>query len=116
MSRAILSTLLIVVTIFTSCAQKKELLINNKAQFDRMSSQPLYQKYGQVQSVKVVYDTKFKKLHVISSSRYQYHYEYCQEILGYFGSLGSFGFLRKFPFFRFNSWLVVGYIKESRVE
>jgi hypothetical protein len=59
-------------------------------QYLEMSSKPLYQKYGQVSSVKVVYDNRYDSVHFISSTSYDYHYEYCMDVLGYSGDLGQF--------------------------
>ena len=58
--------------------------------FKARSSQPLYQKYGQVSAVKVVYDNRTDKLHFIFASEYKYHHEFCEEELGYFKSLNDF--------------------------
>lgn len=58
--------------------------------FKSRSAQPIYQKYGQVSAVKVVYDNETDKIHFIFASEYQYHHEFCEEELGYFKSLGEF--------------------------
>lgn len=58
--------------------------------FKSRSSQPIYQKYGQVSAVKVVYDNQTDKIHFISASEYTYHHEFCEDELGYFKSLGEF--------------------------
>ena len=58
--------------------------------FKSRSSQPLYQKYGQVSAVKVVYDNGTDKIHFIFASEYTYHHEFCEEELGYYKSLGEF--------------------------
>ncbi len=58
--------------------------------FKARSSQPLYQKYGQVSAVKVVYDNQTDKIYFIFASEYTYHHEFCEEELGYFKSLGEF--------------------------
>lgn len=71
-------------------SQDRELQLKTQSQFDEWSSLPLYQKYGQVSSVKVVYDNKTKKLHFISSKDYEYHYEFCIDKLHFQGDLGDF--------------------------
>lgn len=71
-------------------SQDHELVLKTQKQFDSWSSQPLYQKYGQVSSVKVVYDNKTEKLHFISSKNYEFHYEYCMDKLHFSGDLGDF--------------------------
>lgn len=58
--------------------------------FKSRSAQPIYQKYGQVSAVKVVYDNKTDKIYFIFASEYTYHHEFCEEELGYFKSLGEF--------------------------
>ncbi|MFK7787674.1 MAG: hypothetical protein AB8B56_21305, partial [Crocinitomicaceae bacterium] len=58
--------------------------------FKSLSSKPLYQKYGQVSAVKVVYDNNTDKLHFIDASEYDYHHEFCEDELGYFKTLTDF--------------------------
>jgi len=74
------------------CAQVRSSTeqIKSFEDFKKLSSKPLYQKYGQVSSVKVVYDTYTKKLHFIDASEYMYHHEFCEEELGYFKNLSDF--------------------------
>lgn len=75
----------------TSCAQpEQDWTIKNKAEFDALSSSPLYEKYGQVSSVKIIYDNQTKKLHFIPSNEFDYHYEYCVQRLGYAYELPKF--------------------------
>lgn len=59
-------------------------------QFQQMSSLPLYQKYGQVQSLKVVFDCSDNRLHFVSSEDHEFHYEYCIDELGFIGSVSEF--------------------------
>lgn len=75
-----------------ACAQVSTSIskIQSFDDFKARSSQPLYQKYGQVSAVKVVYDNRTDKLHFIFASEYKYHHEFCEEELGYFKSLGDF--------------------------
>jgi hypothetical protein len=68
----------------------KQPVLASMEQFIEMSSKPLYQKYGQVSSVKVVFDNRYDSLHFISSKSYDYHFEYCMDVLGYGGDLGQF--------------------------
>lgn len=74
---------------FFGCAQEVKPLATQQ-QFDSWSSLPLYQKYGQVSSLKVVYDVAQKKVHFVSSDEYEYHYEFCTNELGYRKSLNAF--------------------------
>lgn len=64
--------------------------LRTQKQFIEWSSAPLYQKYGQVSSVKVVYDNKLDKLHFISAKEFDFHYEYCIDNLGFSGDLSDF--------------------------
>jgi len=76
-----------------SCSGKTQLhdpYLKTQEQFVEWSSVPLYQKYGQVSSVKVVYDNKTEKLHFISSKEFDFHYEYCIDKLHFPGDLGGF--------------------------
>ncbi len=85
--------LLMPLFVLISCAgnsQEENLALATKKQFDAWSSKPLYQKYGQVQSLKVVYDTRHNKLHFVSSERFEYHYEYCMQVLGFPDDLQRF--------------------------
>lgn len=73
-----------------ACSQAPVKQIASFEDFKARSSQPLYQKYGQVSSVKVVYDNRNNKLHFIYSSDFTYHHEFCETKLGYMKSLGEF--------------------------
>lgn len=73
-----------------ACSQVEPKQIAKFEDFKARSSQPLYQKYGQVSSVKVVYDTRNKKMHFIYSSEFTYHHEFCETKLGYMKSLNEF--------------------------
>ncbi|MFT5780090.1 MAG: pyruvate,water dikinase [Crocinitomicaceae bacterium] len=73
-----------------SCSQDPPKQVKTADEFQSLSSQPLYQKYGQVTSVKVVLDTRDDKLYFVSSSQYQYHHEFCEDELGYSKALSEF--------------------------
>lgn len=87
-----ISIVLILVWSLLACSQVTTTTaqINSFDEFKARSSQPLYQKYGQVSAVKVVYDNNTDKLYFISASEYTYHHEFCEEELGYYKSLGDF--------------------------
>jgi pyruvate, water dikinase len=55
--------------------------LKNKDQFFRLSGLPLSEKYGQVSSVKVVYDLETKKIYFINSKYFKYHHEFCNSQL-----------------------------------
>ena len=77
-------------------AQKKENKndfrekIDNQAQWDALSGKPLSAKYGNVGSIKIVYDIKEKKLYYINSRRYKFHFEFCSKYLNTYSSLEEF--------------------------
>ena len=87
--RVVLSFMLIFLVGCTQ-AQNHELQLKSHEQFIEMSSAPLYQKYGQVSALKVLYDNATEQLHFISSQQYDYHYEFCMEELGYRHDLERF--------------------------
>lgn len=65
-------------------------VLHSQVQFDQWSSKPLYQKYGQVAALKIVYDNTTDKLYFVSSEVYEYHYEFCIAELGFPNDLGRF--------------------------
>ena len=77
-------------TVFSGCSQVDAPTLTSKSQFEEFASLPLYQKYGQVSSVKIVYEVAEKKLHFVPSKDFEFHYEYCVNEIGFYGSLGNF--------------------------
>ena len=59
-------------------------------EFGMLEGLPLSSKYGRVGAVKVVYDIETEKLYFIHSSRYQFHYGFCKEVLRCFDELYLF--------------------------
>lgn len=88
--RAILCVLIGLTFSIVGCSQETNYQIDSYRDFLKLSSAPLYQKYGQVSSVKIVYDTKTNKLYFVPSDEYEYHHNFCEEELGYRVSLGTF--------------------------
>ncbi len=64
--------------------------IPDQAAFDALAGRPFVQKYGDVQSLKVVFDLKDSSVYYIPSSRYTYHYDFCADHLGYWQSHSEF--------------------------
>lgn len=64
-----------------SFGQKFSNELNSLKEFQDFSSLPLSAKYGNVSSLKVVYDNDTKKLYFLNSRFYKYHYEFCQQVL-----------------------------------
>ena len=89
MAKAI-SIFIILLWSVIGCSQDADLQISSQEEFAAMCSQPLYQKYGQVSSVKVVFDTRDDKLYFLSSSQYQFHHVFCEDELGYRKTLSEF--------------------------
>ncbi|MCB0532395.1 MAG: hypothetical protein H6574_24035 [Lewinellaceae bacterium] len=57
--------------------------LRTPADFDALKGKPINEKYGQVESVKVIWDLKKDKLHFISAHHFKWHYDYCRQELGY---------------------------------
>ncbi|MFM7710775.1 MAG: PEP/pyruvate-binding domain-containing protein, partial [Ferruginibacter sp.] len=77
-----------IISILTICAsdltaQSHLPLLENSKQFSAFAGPPLVEKYGEVLSVKVVYDLRSKKLYYLNHQHYRYHHEFCMEQLGY---------------------------------
>ncbi|HLP54100.1 MAG TPA: PEP/pyruvate-binding domain-containing protein [Fluviicola sp.] len=57
--------------------------ISDKKQFLQLAGQPLSSKYGNIASIKVIVDTKTKKLYYINSVNFRYHYDFVTRQLFY---------------------------------
>lgn len=57
-----------------------------KGEFDQLKGEPTSQKYGQVESVKVLWDLKKDKVYFISSQHHRWHYDFAKRALGYWQS------------------------------
>lgn len=66
-----------------SVAQRSLKTIQNQKEFSRLAGNPLSSKYGNVESVKVVVETRSKRLYFLSSKYYKYHYDFCTQQLYY---------------------------------
>lgn len=80
---------------FLSCSGNSQIevhtpFLHSQEQFDQWSSTPLYQKYGQVSSLKIVYDNHNDSLHFVSSEQYEYHYQFCMDRLHFPNDLSRF--------------------------
>lgn len=64
--------------------------LHSQEQFDKWSSKPLYQKYGQVASLKVVFDNRDNKMYFVSSEEYEFHYQFCMAELNFPNDLARF--------------------------
>lgn len=54
--------------------------------FDLLKGKPLTEKYGQVASIKIVLDLRTDLLYFTSSSRFEWHYDFCHDRLGFWQS------------------------------
>lgn len=57
--------------------------LSDKKQFLQLAGQPLSSKYGNIASIKLIIDTKTKKLYFISSKNFRYHYDFVTQQLFY---------------------------------
>ncbi|MFM7671089.1 MAG: PEP/pyruvate-binding domain-containing protein [Bacteroidota bacterium] len=55
--------------------------IESDQDFKKLEGTPLSGKYGGISSVKIVYDTRRKKVYYINSHDYRLHFNFCQEVL-----------------------------------
>lgn len=74
---------LALLTVHATSAQRSLKSIQNATEFTRLAGNPLSSKYGNVESVKVVVETKSKRLYFLSSKHYKYHYDFCTQQLYY---------------------------------
>lgn len=79
--------LLVTTTCFSQNAVER---ITDYAQFKKLASDPLNTNLGQTESIKLIVDTKSKKIHFINSKRFAFHFQYCVEALGYYHTLNVF--------------------------
>jgi len=74
--------LLLVLCLIKTQAQYSLHQLASKSDFDKFSGMPLSNKYGQVTSIKVVYDLHAEKLYFINSKYFKYHHEFCVDLRG----------------------------------
>ena len=80
MTRKILIFVLFLLSI-NVYAQKSMNRLDSISDFNKFSGLPLYEKYGEVSALKVVYYLKTKELFYLNSKYYKYHYEFCEDKL-----------------------------------
>lgn len=84
---------LLVLILLSSCsseAQQYLSKIESQEEFSMLSGAPLSSKYGNIASIKVIYEIKTDKIYFINSNFYKYHYEFCQFNLNENNDLGEF--------------------------
>jgi pyruvate,water dikinase len=60
--------------------------LDTKADFDLLKGKPLTEKYGMVESVKIVLDLRENALYFVSSEKWRWHYDFCHDKLGFWQS------------------------------
>jgi pyruvate, water dikinase len=65
-------------------------VLNNKSAFNLLSGNPLSNKYGEVDAIKVVYEIETNKIYYLNSKNYKYHHGFCSMKLGYNKGLEEF--------------------------
>lgn len=84
---------LLILIFFSACsseAQQYLSKIKSQEEFSMLSGAPLSSKYGNIASIKVIYEIKTDKIYFINSNFYKYHYEFCQFNLNENNDLGEF--------------------------
>lgn len=79
--KSIFILLFILITGCTTHAQKFSYELTSPEEFKQFSSLPLSSKYGNVSSIKVVYDLNTNKLYFLNSRFFKYHHDFCESIL-----------------------------------
>ena len=72
------------------CAQEEKSVLQNRVEFESFSTTPLYQKYGNVKAVKVIYHLQNQTLHFINGNVFDFHYEFAQKKFDPFLNLQDF--------------------------
>lgn len=70
-------------SLVTGLSQRAVHKLLDKKQFLELAGQPLSSKYGNIASIKLIIDTKSKKLYYISSKNFRYHYDFVTRQLYY---------------------------------
>lgn len=86
----LVAILMFMISVHPCEAQKHLQRIDSAAVFEKFSGLPLSSKYGEVRSVKVVYDIANSRLYFINSKFYKYHYQFCMSLPDYVIDLESF--------------------------
>ncbi len=64
--------------------------LKSYSDFVKLSGEPLSKKFNDVISIKVVYKIRTGNLYFINSAKYLFHYQFCNEVLGFKGDLLAF--------------------------
>ncbi len=74
----------------TTKAQHALTELKEYAEFQKLAAQPLNSNLGDLESVKLVYSFRDKKLYFINSHVYPFHFSFCSTYLGYSRTLEEF--------------------------
>jgi len=69
--------------LITGIAQRSKNVLATKTEFLQLSGKPLSSKYGNIASIKVILDTRSKKLYYINSAQFHYHFDFVTQQLYY---------------------------------
>lgn len=75
---------------FNGCAQKETTRLEKDADFKALCTSPLYQKYGNVKALKVIYRLKEEKIYFINGNKYNFHYEFVLQNFNPYLNLNQF--------------------------
>ena len=94
-SGGIALVLCLTVLLFTCSAKSPDyyLQMPTRAIFEELKGPPLSDKYGQVEAVKVLYETESGRTLFMHSTRFEYHYHFARRVLGYWR--GNYEFNRQ---------------------
>ena len=83
---------IIITVLFTFEANAQQFLnkLDNHEQFKKLAGEPLNTNIGNLESVKIVYDLKAKKIYFINSRVYKYHLDFCIGYLNIQDDIESF--------------------------
>lgn len=76
-----------------SSGQEYLYFLSDRDDYHELCGIPLSVKYGQVDAIKVVYDTKDDQIYYINAKYFKYHHEFCRDFLDYDLDLWAFNSL-----------------------
>jgi hypothetical protein len=79
----IISLLFFYLSILVCFSQASLTKLNSIKEFDKFKSNPLSSQFSNVETVKVIYDLKSKKVYYINGNKYSLHFTFCVGELGY---------------------------------
>lgn len=77
------ASLFLLFSFFSLPAQSYLSKVSTSEEYDALKGKPAVRKYGQVESVKVVWECKEDKLYFLNSEIWDWHYDFCHAKLGF---------------------------------